>query len=371
MVEFGTKGLLEIELSQRSLRSAEKEIEERITGSPITVDVEGSGGGGSDRIPTLLDEGLTLDRERNELLEQLIEEVEETGQGRDGGLPRGGGGMGGIIGLILAGAVGGLLGGLSNFSWPELPDWTWPDLPDWSWPDPPEIPVPSIPELEVPEIDPLEVPEIPPLGVPEIPPLKLPNIPSIPIAPPPFPIPIPVSLPGGGPTGGPTGAPTGDALPEKLRRVVGNDQGLAAVAGAGLGIGGGLAAWKASQKGIGSGAGAGGGSLGSGLLPPFGISPLAGASDEGPIKEWIQDQVGTGNSTTTAQQARSPTGSVTGSQSANTASQKRGGSNVEVNNNVKVEATDQRQIEKKVDDELTRFERRLERKIKGDRGGLR
>jgi len=132
-------------------------------------------------------ENLELNERRNFLLEELLE---ATGSGEGGGLdgptPRGNGGLlGGLAGgaaLLGLGAltIGGLgLGKLSDIEVPDIPPLEVPDIPPLKVPDVPQLGVPDIPDLGVPDIPKLGVPDVPPLGVPDIPQLGVPNIPDL------------------------------------------------------------------------------------------------------------------------------------------------------------------------------------------------
>lgn len=223
--EFSTKATLDLQVDQGGLRSARKEIEEKLTGDPIQVEVEveqpnsgrvassskalssntsASGGGGNggsskllDRQNSLLsgidshwDENLELNDIRNELLRELLEETEKDNTTARGRMGRGLMGGGGMLGIAIGGAVLSKLPDLDlpKLKLPDIPPLKIPDIPPLKAPDidPLEVPdidplkVPDIDPLEVPEIDPLEVPDIDPLEVPEIDPLEVPEIPGVP-----------------------------------------------------------------------------------------------------------------------------------------------------------------------------------------------
>jgi hypothetical protein len=109
MTEFETEGVLSVVLDQSSLQSARDEVEQTI--GSVAVDVQASparadGGvmGGAN-----VDAMLSLDEDRNDILEDILDELEQGGVG-------GGGGGGGVTSLIPGlggeGDGGGLLGGL-------------------------------------------------------------------------------------------------------------------------------------------------------------------------------------------------------------------------------------------------------------------
>jgi len=118
MAEFETKGTLEIQVDQRSLRDARQQVEDEIGSVEVAVQAQTGGPGGStgaarrasrdramsrqllsDQGDSLLalteygDENLVLNETRNDLLRQIIDELEDlafqAGQGGGGGsLPR-------------------------------------------------------------------------------------------------------------------------------------------------------------------------------------------------------------------------------------------------------------------------------------------
>lgn len=127
MAEFETSGSVVIEVDSSSLRDARREVEESI--GSVQVDVDGGGGassmadGGQTRLTRTLDEGLNLDAERNELLLEIVDLLDEDGGGLFGGGGDGGvdgdGGGGGIPGMGFLGGFGargilGRLGGLAG-----------------------------------------------------------------------------------------------------------------------------------------------------------------------------------------------------------------------------------------------------------------
>lgn len=96
MADFETSGSVVIEVDQSSLRDSRRKVEQSI--GSVTVDVDGGGvgagpAGGRDAMGGLtqsMETGLDLDEERNEILLDMIDEIEEAG-----GLMGGGGGDGG------------------------------------------------------------------------------------------------------------------------------------------------------------------------------------------------------------------------------------------------------------------------------------
>lgn len=118
MAEFETSGSVIIEVDQGSLREARRDVERSI--GSVSVDVDGGGAGIADGGPgsnlgSTLETGLDLDEERNEILLDMLDEIEEGAFGRGGG-GDGGGFMGFDLPSLGLGAVGGggLLGGLAG-----------------------------------------------------------------------------------------------------------------------------------------------------------------------------------------------------------------------------------------------------------------
>lgn len=155
MTEFETQNVVDVVIDDRSLTEARADVESALSEVPVDIAVEASGGGGpgggaSDEWR----EQHSLSRERNRLLEQLVDVQEEGNFDRasrsGGGLLGGGAILGG--GALLG--IGALSNVLSGFSWPSLPEFTWPELPDL--PPPPE---PDWHPLNVVEPDPVEVGE--------------------------------------------------------------------------------------------------------------------------------------------------------------------------------------------------------------------
>lgn len=136
--QFSTESLLEITVSEKSLKGARDQIEERL--GSVSVDVGAGGGGGGDRasreralsrqiltsqdqtltaVADSWEESLELDQRRNDLLRELLESTEK-GNFTDAASPdgngsvrfrnRGGGGGGGGAGGAAVGAILGLLG---------------------------------------------------------------------------------------------------------------------------------------------------------------------------------------------------------------------------------------------------------------------
>lgn len=110
MVDFETEGVIDVLISDSSLRQARRDIEEELGPKTFEVDVSGGSGGGSARRGR---ESIRLDRTRNDLLRAILDELDGgiAGNGDDGfrirgrGGSGGGGGLGGVIG-----GVGALLG---------------------------------------------------------------------------------------------------------------------------------------------------------------------------------------------------------------------------------------------------------------------
>lgn len=199
MTEFSTTASLYVELEQSSLRGSRKKLENELTADPIQVEVEpvkspgsamdglnnsgqrggGRGGGGVggltetmedqatvlDDITDSWEENIELNERRNELLEDLQDEIQQGNFDRARRLGSAGGALGGLaIGITLLG-VSKLTSTLSNFSWPQLPE-------------APDIDAPEIPPLDVPDSVPVEVPDTPSLDIPNIPPLDIPDLPE-------------------------------------------------------------------------------------------------------------------------------------------------------------------------------------------------
>ncbi|MFC5135498.1 MULTISPECIES: hypothetical protein [Haloferacaceae] len=158
MTEFETQNTIDVVLDDRSLTEAKAELEDELSSVPIDVAVEASGGGGgAGGASSEWQEQHQLSRERNRLLEQIADGIDEGNFDR---AARSGGGLiGGGAALLGAGAilgVGALSSVLSNFSWPSLPEFTWPEMPDL---DPPPLPEPDWHPLNVVEPDPVPIEE--------------------------------------------------------------------------------------------------------------------------------------------------------------------------------------------------------------------
>lgn len=210
MPSFDTEAVFEARVSQRSLRDARATIEDELGGIEVDVAAPTSGNeiasreramsrqlqdqqldtlaGISDQLENdrVLDEWEVeheLSRERNLLLEQLLEQSEKDSFNK---ALNGGGGLGGVGALAgVAGVAlgGGLISFLQDFKFDA------PDIPDVGYDGPASIPV------DAPDSIPVDSPESIPVDIPPIPPLG--------IDPPPFSVPIPVAEPGeGGETGG-------------------------------------------------------------------------------------------------------------------------------------------------------------------------
>lgn len=182
MTEFETQNIVDVVVDDRSLTEARADVEGALSEVPIDVQAEVSGGGGGeiaardrarqrqiltnqteslDELREQLDETdimaewqeeHALSRERNRLLEKMIETQEEGDFDRakrlGGGL---GAAAGGAIGAVSLLGVGALANLLTSFSWPDLPG-----LPDW--PDPPQPPAPPEPEWHPLQVEPVTEP---------------------------------------------------------------------------------------------------------------------------------------------------------------------------------------------------------------------
>ncbi|SEU00998.1 hypothetical protein [Natrinema hispanicum] len=222
MTEFSTTAYLDLQVDQGGLRSARKEIEDKLTSDPIQVEVEpvnsgrvasssealssntetsSSGNGGSNKllehqnsmlnnIDSHWSENIELNDTRNDLLRQLLDETEKGNTTVRGRMGRG---------LMGGGAIGLMIGGTLLSKLPNL------DLP--------KLKVPDIPPLKAPDIDPLEVPDIPPLDIPDVPeptwlPIEVPKPDWIPIPPPELPeMPVQPEIPSSTPSPGPIPVP--------------------------------------------------------------------------------------------------------------------------------------------------------------------
>ncbi|QLK25408.1 hypothetical protein HYG81_15140 [Natrinema zhouii] len=133
MAEFSTSATIDVQVSPGSLREARGTIEDELGGAQ--VDVSSSTGGGSGgrmagreramgrqlqtETNNHLTENLDLNRERNELLRRLVDINEKDAQ-----TSRGGGGMGGALGLAIGGIGLGsmLLGDLGSTIGDAIPE---------------------------------------------------------------------------------------------------------------------------------------------------------------------------------------------------------------------------------------------------------
>jgi hypothetical protein len=119
MTEFNVGNSLEVTVDQRSLRDARDEIQEEVGDIALSVNTGGSSGGGAgasmlqdigDDTTELVD----LAGDRNDILEDILDELQDASTGPGGGLfrGRGGGGGGGGGGGIGIGLPTGLLAAL-------------------------------------------------------------------------------------------------------------------------------------------------------------------------------------------------------------------------------------------------------------------
>lgn len=137
MAEFSTEAVFEARVSQRSLRKARQTVEDEL--GDVEIGVGGGGAGRSARADRVIDEFEVehdLSRERNLLLEQLLEEQEKDAFNR---ALKGGGGMAALGGAgILAGLTlgGGLISFLQEFEFEP------PDIPPLEVPKPDWVPIP-------------------------------------------------------------------------------------------------------------------------------------------------------------------------------------------------------------------------------------
>ena len=162
MTEFETQNTVDVVIDDRSLTEARTEIEDRLSSVPVDVQasVSSSGGGAGGGSSSEWREQHSLSRERNRLLEEIAEGIDEGNFDR---AARSGGGLIGGGAAILGGGallgVGALSGLLSNFSWPSLPEFAWPKLPDLGPPPKPGwTPIDVVEPEPVPVADPREQP---------------------------------------------------------------------------------------------------------------------------------------------------------------------------------------------------------------------
>ena len=176
MTEFETSAALSIEISSRELRDARKEIEDGLGDVQVGVSTSGGSGGGAgaamlDDISDHTDELVTLADERNDILEDILDELEQQG--------------GGGLSIPFVNPGGGR-------------------RPKTGGPGgrPTVVPFP----IPGPDDDPSSGPTSTPS--PTLPPINLPNpfsdLPDVPTLP---------NLPFGFPSGGPSGSPTGTGQP--------------------------------------------------------------------------------------------------------------------------------------------------------------
>lgn len=389
MTEFETGALLELEVSQQSLREARATIEDDL--GDVEVDVSAtaaddvSGGGsriaGRERamsrqlsnnqlsvLQEIDDRGEdmhTLAIERNELLADLVDEMES---GNRASARSGGGGLGGV-GLALGGVTlaAGLGSVLSDFSWPDLPEWEWPPLPPLEWPDPPDlevekpgwVPIPvespggtggGAPTEDVPR-DRTPLPEQP-TGIPN-------DIVDDDPTTGPSGIPVPLDETDDAPSSDPSPAPSPDpGLTDRLRNVVENTP-EGAVAG-GAAVAGAAGAGALARQGARAGGGAAAGGS-SGLGVP--IMPAVLGRDQG-IQDWLAEQVGRGDQSRMAMTGRTPTGTRTESISTNSAADSKRQQSSEVNYSPTFNL-DTKELERQQQRGMERLERRVEQLERG------
>ena len=183
--EFEVQNTIDVVIDDRSLTEAKADVEEALSSVPMDVQAEVSGAGGGSEVAardrarqrqlltnqtssieelretleetdveTEWQEQHALSRERNRLLEQLVDAQEEGNFDR--AARAGGGLLGGGAAILGGGAllgIGALSSVLSNFSWPSLPNF---EPPDWL---PPRVPEPDWHPLNVVDPDPVEVGE--------------------------------------------------------------------------------------------------------------------------------------------------------------------------------------------------------------------
>jgi len=186
VTEFETQNTVDVVIDDRSLTEAKADVEDALSSVPLDVQAEVSGAGSGSEVAArdrarqrqlLTDQTSSIEelsetfeetdieaewqeehelsRERNRLLEQLVNAQEEGNFDR--AARAGGGLLGGGAAILGGGAllgIGALSSVLSSFSWPSLPEFSWPELPDL--PPPPE---PDWHPLDVVEPDPVEVGE--------------------------------------------------------------------------------------------------------------------------------------------------------------------------------------------------------------------
>lgn len=293
MTEFETQNTVDVVIDDRSLTEARADVEDALSSVPMDVQASVSGGGGgsevaardrarqrqlmtaqTDSIDELREEFAendvaeewqeqhALSRERNRLLQQIAEGIDEGNFDR---ASRSGGAIGSIIGGGALLGIGALSGVLSSFSWPSLPEFGWPDLPDMGPP-----PKPGWAPIDVVEPDPVPVGEPDPVPVEDPGEVAVEEPETIPVEDPetmPIEKPDPVPEPGW--------APIEVSAPTLSTEGVGSGLGEGAGVGALLaaGVGGALGLEGLRQFSIRS---AGGASAGA----PFPTPEAVGATDQ-------------------------------------------------------------------------------------------
>ncbi|OYR54325.1 hypothetical protein [Halorubrum halodurans] len=289
MTEFETQNTVDVVVDDRSLTEAKADVEEAFSSVPMDIQAEVSAtGGGSevaardrarqrqlltDQTESLEELGETLEeadiegewqaehelsRERNRLLERLVD-VQEEGN-FDRAARSGGGLLGGGAAILGGGAllgIGALSSVLSGFSWPSLPEFSWPDLPDLDPPaepdwhpldvvepepapveEPSEAPVAEPDPVEVTEPEPVEVAEPDPVEVAETDPMEVaePDPAEYPLEDPepvevaePAWTPLEIADPTTAETGSASGSGSGIGLPELLAGGIGGAFGIKAI----------------------------------------------------------------------------------------------------------------------------------------------
>jgi hypothetical protein len=238
MAEFTAGATLELTVPQSELRKARQQIEEDIGPVPITLDTGGAGANARGRsrqgrrILSTLEDNNVLDRERNEILEEIRDllDNEEFGSGNDDS----------DLSRLLTGGAGLLAGGLlglanTDFDLPPLdvdaPDSIPVNVP-FPTPIPLDVPFPIPIPIEgpgsprsPPQETPTEQPTGTPTGAPSDLPFEQPSggpEPTPTPGPEPTPTPtdapsdLPFEQPSGGPARNPTGSPSGEGAPDFL-----------------------------------------------------------------------------------------------------------------------------------------------------------
>lgn len=371
-MEFDTEAVFQATIDPQSLRDIRRTVEDEVGDLPVDVQMQASGGGvGGGRDWDIEHD---LSRERNFLLQQLLDEQ------REGNFDRAvrSGGVGGALGLGLLGAgiagLGSALGGLGDFKLkpPEIPDALDPvnvlvppklDPVDVPVPDalnPVDVPEPSWLPIDIPTPDWIPIPVDAPSSIPIT--FESPSTTTDPSGDPspspgPSPSPAPTTPPeleapivpdDGGGSGIPQGFPTG---PPEL-----NAPEVAAGVAAG---GGGALLARETVRRVGGGAGR------STAAAPLALPSVIAAQtarrgnereDPNVVERFFADLIPSSNRSRTTTEALTAENSASASRT----------SSINVSTEVRVDGTDRREVERIADQKANEAADKIRRNLTGN-----